>query len=179
MIIFKQLSWSNFFSYGDSNSINLVESPVTQLVGENGAGKSSIALIIQEILYGRNIKKIVKANLKNRNLAGAPEAELLFSVDNTEYKVHIKRGSKLVVTLHKDGEDISSHTAPATMKSIENILNIDFDTFSQLIYQSSKINLQFLTATDTQRKRFLIKLFNLEKYMEIFEQFKKKLARSI
>ena len=172
MIIFKQLKWNNFFSYATGNKIDFTEAPLTQLVGLNGAGKTSIALIIQEILYGKNVKKIVKANLKNRNVSGNIFAELDFSVDGVEYKVILERGSKVSISLYKEGEDISSHTTPATMKTLEGILNLDFETFSQLIYQSSKSSLQFLTATDTQRKRFLITLFNLEKYLDIFEQLK-------
>ena len=172
MIIFKQLKWINFFSYGSGNTINFMEEPVTQLVGINGAGKTSIALIIQEILYGKNVKKIIKAGLKNRNRKGDISAELTFSVGNVEYVIQMRRGTKLFITFLKDGEDISSHTAAETMKSIENVLNIDFDTFSQLVYQSSKNSLQFLTATDTQRKKFLISLFNLEEYITIFEKLK-------
>jgi DNA repair exonuclease SbcCD ATPase subunit len=172
MIIFKTLKWNNFFSYGKDNEIDFTQSPVTQLVGLNGVGKTSIPLILQEVAYGKNVKKIIKANLANRNTSGGIFAELVFLADNIEYKVRMTRTSKLTVELYKDGEDISSHTAPATMKTLEGILNLDFDTFSQLVYQSSKSNLQFLTATDTQRKKFLITLFNLERYIEIFEQLK-------
>ncbi len=172
MIIFKTLKWNNFFSYGKDNSIDFTEAPVTQLVGLNGVGKTSIPLILQEIAYGKNVKKIIKANLANRNTSGGIFAELVFTADDIEYIVKMTRTSKLTVELSKDGEDISSHTAPATMKTLEGILNLDFDTFSQLVYQSSKSNLQFLTATDTQRKKFLINLFNLEKYIEIFDKLK-------
>jgi DNA repair exonuclease SbcCD ATPase subunit len=84
----------------------------------------------------------------------------------------MRRGTKLFVSFYMDGEDISSHTAAETMKTIESVLNINFDTFSQLVYQSSNSSLQFLTATDTQRKKFLISLFNLEEYIIIFEKLK-------
>jgi DNA repair exonuclease SbcCD ATPase subunit len=177
MIIFKQLKWVNFFSYGSGNEIDFTENPVSQLVGLNGAGKTSIALIIQEILYGKNVKKIIKANLKNRNRKGDISAELRFDVNNDEYIVQMRRGTKLFVSFFRNDEDISSHTAAETMKSIENVLNIDFDTFSQLVYQSSKSSLQFLTATDTQRKKFLINLFNLEEYITIFEKLKTALVQ--
>jgi len=172
MIIFKELKWSNFFSYGSENILDFTENPVSQLVGLNGAGKTSIALMVQEILYGKNVKRIIKASLKNRNRKGDITAELLFSVNDNEYLVKMRRGTKLFVSFFMNGEDISSHTAAETMKTIENVLNIDFDTFSQLVYQSSKNSLQFLTATDTQRKKFLISLFNLEEYIIIFEKLK-------
>ena len=84
MIIFKQLKWVNFFSYGSGNTINFMEEPVTQLVGINGAGKTSIALIVQEILYGKNVKRIIKAGLKNRNRKGDISAELTFIVNDID-----------------------------------------------------------------------------------------------
>jgi len=178
MIIFKRMQWSNFFSYGKDNSIDFNKTTVTQLLGQNGVGKTSIPIILQEVLYGKNVKKIAKAKLFNRNIeAKEISASVWFSVDEVEYKLSYSRnGSKVVLVLFKDEEDISSHTAPATLKSIENILRMDFDTFSQLIYQSSKSSLEFLTSTDTQRKKFLITLFNLEAYTELHEVFKNKLG---
>jgi len=71
-----------------------------------------------------------------------------------------------------DGEDISSHTATNTFKTVEQVLGLDFKTFSQLVYQSTTNSLQFLTATDTNRKKFLIELLNLDNYLKLFDNFK-------
>ena len=51
MITLKKLKWNNCFSYGEENVLDLNESIVTQLVGTNGAGKSSIPLILEEVLF--------------------------------------------------------------------------------------------------------------------------------
>merc|ERR1712138_354059 len=64
------------------------------------------------------------------------------------------------------------HTATNTYKSIQDILGIDFKTFSQLVYQNTNASLQFLTATDTNRKKFLIDLLHLDEYVQLFEIFK-------
>ena len=40
MITLKKLEWSNCFSYGSNNILDLNDSIVTQLVGTNGTGKS-------------------------------------------------------------------------------------------------------------------------------------------
>ena len=65
MITLKTLKWDNCFSYGKDNSINLNNSTLTQLVGTNGMGKSSIPLIIEEVLYNKNSKGIKKADIPN------------------------------------------------------------------------------------------------------------------
>lgn len=173
MITLKKLSWSNCFSYGLGNTLQLDENPITQLLGKNGHGKSSIGLILEEVLYNKNSKGIKKGDILNRYIdEKAYTIELEFEKDGDTYIVKTTRGSTQTVKLTKNGEDISSHTATSTFKTIEEILGFDQKTFSQLIYQSSANSLEFLTATDTNRKKFLIDLLNLSKYVEAFEVFK-------
>ena len=170
MIILKELKWSDCFSYGAGNSLNLEDSLIVQLVGTNGAGKSSIPLLIEEALFNKNSKGIKKSEIPNRNTdSNGYSISLDFDVDGKEYNININRKSSIKVILTCDGEDISSHTATNTFKSIQNILGMDFKTFSQLVYQSTTSSLQFLTATDTNRKKFLIELLNLDKYLTLFD----------
>ena len=83
------------------------------------------------------------------------------------------RRASIKCKLYKNGEDISSHTATNTYKTVEEILGLDFKTFTQIVYQNTNTSLQFLTATDTNRKKFLIDLLQLEKYVKFFEILKK------
>jgi DNA repair exonuclease SbcCD ATPase subunit len=174
MIVLKTLSWYNMFSYGSANSLDLSAEPVTQLLGLNGHGKSSIPLIIEELLFNKNSKGIKKASIVNRELnTNKYGGSLTFTLEADEYIIDISRsGATQKVKLLKNGGDISSHTATDTFKQLESIMGVDFKTFSQIVYQNNTSSLQFLTATDTNRKKFLIDLLSLEKYVEIFEQVK-------
>jgi len=174
MIIFKEIRWSNAFSYGPNNVIRLDTAPLTQIVGKNGHGKSSIALILEEVLYNQNSKKIKKADILNRYTSDKNYSiELDFNKDGADYTVKTSRtNTSTTVKLFKDGVDISSHTATNTYKSIEGIIGFDHKTFSQIVYQSSVSSLEFLTATDTARKKFLIELLNLSMYTKASECFK-------
>ncbi len=172
MITLKQLSWDNCFSYGPNNNLRLDTDTVTQIIGTNGMGKSSIPLIIEEALYNKNSKGIKKADIPNRYMSNGYTIWLIFEKDGNEYIVDVKRSSSIKVKLTKNGEDISSHTATNTYKTIQEIIGIDFKTFSQLVYQSTNASLQFLTATDTNRKKFLIDLLHLDDYVQLFEVFK-------
>lgn len=173
MIILKTLRWSNVFSYGPDNVIYFDKSLITQLIGKNGHGKSSIALILEEVLFNKNSKGIKKSDILNRNSkAKSYEISLEFSKDGVDYEIKTVRGTTQTVTLFKGGDNISAHTATATFKLIEGILGFDHKAFSQLVYQSSASSLEFLTATDTNRKKFLIDLLNLTKYVQAFEIFK-------
>ena len=172
MITLKQLQWNNCFSYGSDNTLVLDDNAVTQIIGTNGTGKSSIPLIIEEALYNKNSKGIKKADIPNRYIGNGYSIELTFTKDTDTYCVSIDRKNTVKVKLEKNGEDISSHTATNTYKTIQEIIGVDFKTFSQLVYQSTNTSLQFLTATDTNRKKFLIDLLHLEGYVELFDVFK-------
>ena len=172
MITLKQLQWNNCFSYGSNNELLLDDNIVTQIIGTNGTGKSSIPLIIEEALYNKNSKGIKKADIPNRYVGKGYSIKLTFTKDKDTYVLSIDRKTSIKVNLEKNGKDISSHTSTNTYKTIQEIIGVDFKTFSQLVYQNTNKSLQFLTATDTNRKKFLIDLLHLENYIELFDLFK-------
>ena len=172
MIILKKLKWSNCFSYGENVELDLTSATLTQLVGTNGVGKSSIPLILEEVLFNKNSKGVKKADIPNRHVNKGYNINLTFSVDEDDYEIDVNRKTNIKCKLLKNGKDISSHTATNTYKTVEDLLKLDFKTFTQLVYQNTNASLQFLTATDTNRKKFLIDLLNLDQYVEFFEVFK-------
>ena len=172
MITLQTLRWDNCFSYGSGNELQLDDNTVTQILGTNGMGKSSIPLIIEEALYNKNSKGIKKADIPNRYVNDGYNISLSFTKDEDSYQITVNRKTNIKVKLEKNGTDISSHTATNTYKTLQEILGVDFKTFSQLVYQNTNASLQFLTATDANRKKFLIDLLHLEKYVELFEVFK-------
>jgi len=172
MITLKTLRWDNCFSYGSDNVLELNDTNLTQLVGTNGQGKSSIPLILEEVLFNKNSKGIKKQEIQNRFINKGYSINLTFSVDENEYEIDVSRKASIKCKLYENGEDISSHTATNTYKTVQELLGLDFKTFTQLVYQNTNTSLQFLTATDTNRKKFLIDLLKLEEYVEFFEIFK-------
>jgi DNA repair exonuclease SbcCD ATPase subunit len=164
------------FSYGKDNVIDLSKNRITQLTAPNGSGKSSIAMIIQEALFNKNIKSIKKTDILNRWTKDKSwSTSITFSKNENEYTVKVVRsGAQTKVNLIENGIDISDHKVLDTYKKIADIIGTDFEVFSQLTYQSSTDLLEFLKATDANRKKFLINLFNLEKYITIGEKIKSK-----
>lgn len=177
-ITLKKLTFNNMFSYGNNNELDINKNKITQLTAPNGSGKSTIALIIQELLFSKNIKNIKKGDIVNRYSSSKDwGGSLEFQVNDKSYSVQVKRiGASSKVTLLENGVDISDHKVPDTYKKLSNILGMDFEVFSQLTYQSSTDLLDFIKATDTNRKKFLINLFGLEKYIAIGDVLKIKLS---
>lgn len=173
MITLKTLEWNDAFSYGANNKIDFTKNQLVQLVGKNGSGKTSIGLILEEVLFNKNSKGIKKADILNRySKAKAYSIKLVLEKDNDSYVISTTRGSTQTVKLEKNGVDISAHTATATFTMIADLIGHDQKSFSQIINQSGANSLEFLTATDTARKKFLIDLWNLGIYNKALEVFK-------
>lgn len=169
----KSLEWDNYFSFGKGNRVDFTDNKVTQILGVNGNGKSSIPLILEEVCYNKNSKGISKADIPNRYLDDqSTRAKLFFTVNGVDYTLEVIRKSSIKVILKRGDEDMSAHTSTGTFKLVEELLGMDFKTFSQLVYQSTTSSLQFLTATDTNRKKFLIDLLQLSTYVEYSDLFK-------
>ena len=166
MIQVKEFGFNNMFSYGEDVVLKVNER-VTQLIGANGHGKSSIPTALEELLYNKNSKGLKKSSILNR-YAKTPKYSgyVNMLVDGVEYCITKHVASTTKLTLQKDGVDISGHTTTQTYKLIENILGIDFNTFTKLVYQSTDSSLDFLNATDANRKKFLVSLLGLEEYVE-------------
>lgn len=159
------MRFDNFLSYGESNEVDFETGRVVQLVGANGAGKSSIATALEECLFNKNSKGLSKSELFNWEQDKKHyHLEVDFAKDGSEYTVIKDVKSTTKLTLLQDGEDISGHTATQTYKLISDIFGCDFTTFTKIVYQSVGSSLDFLKTTDAKRKEFLTSLFDQEIY---------------
>lgn len=172
MIRIHTLRFSNMFRFGEDVEIHF-NSRVTQLNGINGSGKSSIPAVLEDLFYNRNSRGVKKASLKNRLVAtNKYSSSADFTVGNDNYTIRKETASTTKVTLIKNGKDISGHTASQTYEIIRNLFNMDFATFTKLVYQSMNSNLDFLLATDSNRKKFLTSLLGLEDYAKVAQNIK-------
>ena len=173
MITINKISFANMFSFGpETQTIEFVH-PVVQLTGKNGAGKSSIPSILEELFYNKNSRGVKKAEIPNRHTEKTHYfCTAWFTKDEDEYVLYKIVKSTTSLKLTKNGEDISGHTATQTYDILEKVIGLDFNTFSKLVYQSMVSSLDFLTATDANRKKFLVSLLGLERYSEVQEQVK-------
>ena len=93
MIIFKSVKWKNFLSTGNTfTTIYLDKQPTTLIVGDNGAGKSTILDALCFVLFNKPFRKISKSQMLNSiNMSGL-EVEVKFNIGKMNYR--ILRGMK-------------------------------------------------------------------------------------
>ena len=66
MINFKYVRWKNFLSTGNQpKEIQLDKNPTTLIIGENGAGKSTVLDAICFGLFGKPFRTISKSQIVN------------------------------------------------------------------------------------------------------------------
>ena len=66
MIIFRKIKWKNFLSTGNYfTEIEFDSSPNTLVVGENGAGKSTMLDALCFVLFGKPFRSVNKPQLLN------------------------------------------------------------------------------------------------------------------
>ena len=93
MIVFKKVRWKNFLSTGNQfTEIQLDRNPTTLIIGENGAGKSTILDALCFGLFGKPFRNINKAQLINTINLKDLIVEVEFKIGSVEYLV--TRGMK-------------------------------------------------------------------------------------
>ena len=93
MIHFETVRWKNFLSTGNNfTEILLDKSSTTLIIGENGAGKSTILDALCFALFGKPFRNINKPQLLNSVNGSAALVEVEFHIGSK--KVKVVRGIK-------------------------------------------------------------------------------------
>ena len=88
MINFKYVRWKNFLSTGNQpTEIQLDRNPTTLIIGENGAGKSTILDALCFGLFGKPFRNISKNQMVNSINNGGTSVEVEFTIGSVNYKV--------------------------------------------------------------------------------------------
>jgi DNA repair exonuclease SbcCD ATPase subunit len=139
MIVFTSLKFKNFLSTGNTwTDIKLDKSKSTLIVGQNGAGKSTMLDAIAFGLFGKPHRNINKPQLVNTINNKNCVVEVKFVIGKAQYK--IVRGIKPnVFEIWKNGDMInqSSHSKEYQKILEQNILKLNHKSFHQIVVLGS------------------------------------------
>ena len=172
MIIFKYVRWKNFLSTGNTfTEIQLDRNPSTLIIGENGAGKSTILDALCFGLFGKPFRQISKNQLINTVNGQGTVVEIEFETQNKNVKV--VRGIKPnTFEIWVDGNMINqSANARDYQKHLEQqILKLNYRSFTQVVILGSSTFIPFMQLKSNARREVVedildIKIFSLMNFI--------------
>ena len=172
MITFKTVKWKNFLSTGNQfTEVQLDRSSTTLIIGENGAGKSTILDALCFGLFNKPFRNISKGQLVNSVNNGSAIVEVEFNVNNKDVKVI--RGIKPNKFEVWIGDTMINQDANARdyQKHLEQqILGLNYRSFTQVVILGSSTFVPFMQLSTKARREVVedildIKIFSLMNFL--------------
>ena len=163
-IEFKYVKFKNILSTGNNfTTINLNANKSTLIIGENGAGKSTMLDAISFGLYGKAFRRISKPQLLNSINQKALEVELAFSIGQIDYV--IKRGIKPnIFEIWKNDELLNQDAAARDYQAYleQSILKMNFKSFGQIVVLGSSTFVPFMQLPAQHRREVIEDLLDIQ-----------------
>ena len=176
IIIFKNLRYRNFLSTGDNfTEIALNKSRSTLIVGQNGAGKSTMLDALSFALFGKAHRNINKNQLINSINNKAMLVEVEFDIGPASYK--IVRGVKPnKFEIWKDGNLINqdSHNKEYQKVLEQNILKLNHKSFHQIVVLGSSSFIPFMQLPAQHRREVIEDLLDINVFSKMNQILKEK-----
>jgi DNA repair exonuclease SbcCD ATPase subunit len=178
MIKFEKVRWKNFLSTGlNFTEIDLTKSPNTLIIGNNGAGKSTILDALCFGLFGKPFRKINKPQLPNSINQADCVVEIEFSIGKKQYKV--VRGIKpntfevycngILVDQDAKAKDYQEHLEKF-------ILKLNYKSFTQVVILGSASFVPFMQLSPADRRAIIEDLLDIQIFSSMNGVVKEKMA---
>ena len=163
MIKFKVIRWKNFLSTGAQfTEVFLDRSPTTLIVGENGAGKSTVLDAMCFTLFGKPFRAINKPQLVNSINEKNLVAEVEFSIGTKEYK--IVRGAKPnIFEIYLNDVMLNQDAAARDYQKYleEQVLKLNYKSFTQIVILGSASFTPFMQLPTAHRREVIEDLLDI------------------
>ena len=179
MLIFKKISWRNFLSTGNHpTEVILNEHQSTLVIGNNGAGKSTILDAITFALFGKPFRNINKPTLCNSINQRDCVVEVEFDVSNKAYKV-IRGMKPNVFEIYCNGTLVSQSAANRDYQEhLEKfILKLNFKSFTQIVILGSASFTPFMQLSANDRRMIIEDLLDIQIFSRMNTTLKERYAK--
>ncbi len=158
------MRWKNFLSTGNNfTEIQLDRNPTTLIIGENGAGKSTILDALCFGLFGKPFRNISKGQLTNTVNNSSAMVELEFQIGTKEIKV--RRGIKPnVFEIFINGKMYNQDAnARDYQKYLEQqILKLNYRSFTQVVILGSSTFVPFMQLKARHRREVVNEILDIQ-----------------
>ena len=164
MITFKQVRWKNFLSTGNTfTEIELDRNSTTLIIGENGAGKSTILDAMCFGLFGKGFRSISKPLLVNSVNGSGTLVEVEFEIGSKKFLV--RRGIKPnIFEIYVDGKMYNQDAnARDYQKHLEQqILKLNYRSFTQVVILGSSTFIPFMQLRARYRREVVEEILDIQ-----------------
>lgn len=178
MILFKKLRWKNFLSTGNFfTELDLNKHNTTLIVGENGAGKSTILDALSFALFGKAFRNVNKPQLINSITQKGLVVEVEFDIGSNKYK--IARGLKpALFEVYMNGALLNQSAEMRDYQEIleKSILKINHKSFCQVVVLGSATFQPFMQLPAGRRREIIEDLLDLQIFTTMNGLLKEKVA---
>ena len=164
MIIFKTVRWKNFLSTGNNfTEIQLDKDSTTLIIGENGAGKSTILDALCFGLFGKAFRSINKMQLVNTVNGSSALVEVEFSIGSKKLKV-IRGIKPNIFEIYIDGKMYNQDAnAKDYQKYLEQqILKLNYRSFTQVVILGSSTFVPFMQLKARHRRDVVEEILDIQ-----------------
>ena len=177
MILFEKIRWKNFLSTGNQfTEVELNKESTTLIIGNNGAGKSTILDALTFVLFGKSFRKINKPQLINSTNEKDCLVEIEFTIGSTDWMV--RRGIKPnVFEIHRNDTPLDqSASAVEQQKFLEqSILKMNYKSFTQIVILGSSNFVPFMQLTAASRREVIEDLLDIKIFSSMNNILKEKI----
>ena len=176
MIIFKTVRYKNFLSTGQQFiEIQLDRAPATLVVGENGAGKSTMLDALCFGLFQRPFRNIKKDQLINSINEKECVVEVEFTVGKKDYKI-IRCIKPNKFEIWCDGDMLNQDAAVRDyQKHLEQqILKLNFRSFTQVVILGNASFVPFMQLKARYRRQVVEEILDIEIFSKMNLMFREK-----
>ena len=164
MINFKYVRWKNFLSTGNQFiEVQLDKNPTTLIIGENGAGKSTILDALCFGLFGKPFRTISKNQLVNSVNNGSTVVEVEFTIGTVEYKV-IRCIKPNKFEIYQNGKLMSLEANVRDYQKIleQQILKLNYRSFTQVVILGSSTFVPFMQLSARHRREVVEEILDIQ-----------------
>ena len=164
MIIFEKIRWKNFLSTGNVFSeINLEEGRTNLIVGDNGAGKSTILDALTFSLFAKPFRKISKGSLVNSINEKNCVVEIEFRIGKLDYKV-IRGIKPNKFEIYCNGQlwNQESSVNDQQKNFEQNVLKMNYKSFTQIVVLGSSTFIPFMKLPGGQRRDIIEDILDIQ-----------------